>query len=134
MSTMESQITSLTIVYSIFSLGADKKKHQSAESLAFGRGIRRWPVDYPQTEPATRKMFPFDDVIMSRGEFTTIKARELWFSEYVMKIISPSKIDMMKWIPAYNTRFWVKNSLNTNYQSSNVELKIVFPFEINKNR
>ena len=33
-------------------------------SLAFVRGIDRWPVNSPHKGPVTRKMFPFDDVIM----------------------------------------------------------------------
>ena len=28
------------------------------------RGIHRWPVNFPHKEPVTRKMFPFDDIIM----------------------------------------------------------------------
>ena len=45
-----------------------KKKHQSSASLAFVRGIHRWPVNSPQKGPVTRIMFPFDDVIVySRG-------------------------------------------------------------------
>ena len=61
---MASQITSLTIVYSTFYSGADQRKHQSSASLAFVRGIHRWPVNSPHKWPVTRKMFPFDDVIM----------------------------------------------------------------------
>ena len=38
------QITSLTIVYSIVYSGADKWKHQRSVSLAFVRGIHRWPA------------------------------------------------------------------------------------------
>ena len=64
MSATASQVTSLTIVYSIVYSGADKRKHQSSASLAFVRGIHRWPVNSPHTWPVTRKMFPFDDVIM----------------------------------------------------------------------
>ena len=41
MSTMASQITSLTIVYSTVYSGADQRKHQSSASLAFVRGIHR---------------------------------------------------------------------------------------------
>ena len=41
-------------------------KHQSSVSLAFVRGIHRWPVNSPHKWPVTRKMFPFDDVIMPR--------------------------------------------------------------------
>ena len=64
MSTMASQITSLTIVYSTIYSGADQRKHQSSASLTFVRGIQRWPVNSPHKGPVTRKMFPFDDVIM----------------------------------------------------------------------
>ena len=64
MSAMASQITSLTIVYSIVYSGADQRKHQISASLAFVRGIHLWPVNYPHKGPVTGKMFPFDDVIM----------------------------------------------------------------------
>ena len=65
MGTMASQITSLTIVYSNFYSGADQRKHQSSASLAFVWGIHRGPVNSPHKWPVTRKMFPFDDVIMT---------------------------------------------------------------------
>ena len=62
---MTSQITSLTIVYSSAYSGADKKrKHQSSATLAFARGIHRWPLNSPHKGPVTRKMLPFYDVIM----------------------------------------------------------------------
>ena len=64
MGAMASQITSLTIVYSTVYSVADQRKYQSSASLAFVRGIHRWPVNSPHKGPATRKMFPFDDVIM----------------------------------------------------------------------
>ena len=48
-----SQITSLTIVYSTVYSGTDQRKHQSSTSLALGH-----------KGPVTRKMIPFDDVIM----------------------------------------------------------------------
>ena len=44
--------------------GADQSKHQSSASLAFVWGIHRGPVNFPHKWPVTRKMFPFDDVIM----------------------------------------------------------------------
>ena len=66
MSTMTSQITSLAIVYSAVYSGADQRKHQSSASLAFVRGIHRGPANSPHKWPVTRKMFPFDDVIMCR--------------------------------------------------------------------
>ena len=64
MSAMASQITSLTSVYSTVYSGADQRKLQSSASLAFVWGIHRWLVNSPQKGPLTRKMFPFDDVIM----------------------------------------------------------------------
>ena len=64
MGAMASQITSLTVVYSTVDSGADQSKHQSSASLAFVWGIHREPVNSPHKWPETRKMFPFDDVIM----------------------------------------------------------------------
>ena len=64
---MASEITSLTLVYwSIYS-GVDHRKHQNSASLVFVWGIHRWPVNSHHKWPATRKMFPFDDVIMSKS-------------------------------------------------------------------
>ena len=67
MGAMASQITSLTIVYSTVYSGADQSKHQSSASLAFVCGIHRGPVNSPHKWPVTRKMFPFDYVIMFMG-------------------------------------------------------------------
>ena len=61
---MASQITRLMIVYSTVYSGADQRKHQSSVSLALLRGIHWGPVNSPHKWPVTRKMFPFDDVIM----------------------------------------------------------------------
>ena len=58
------QITGLTIVYSTVYSRADQRKHQSFTSLAFVRGIHRGPVNSPHKWTVTRKMFPFDDIIM----------------------------------------------------------------------
>ena len=64
MGAIASQITSLTIVYSTVYSDADQSKHQSSASLAFVWGIHRGPVNSLHKWPVTRKMFPFDDVIM----------------------------------------------------------------------
>ena len=42
------------------------------------RGIHRWPVNSPHKGPVTRKMFPFDDVIMYAWgvEYTFIAIRK----------------------------------------------------------
>ena len=67
MGVMASQIASLAIVYSCVYSDADQRKHQSSASLAFVRGIHRSPVNSPHKGPVTRKMSPFDDVIMMMG-------------------------------------------------------------------
>ena len=64
MTAIASQITSLTIVYSTVYSGEYQRKHQSSASLALVRGLHRGLVNSPHKWPATRKMFPFDDVIM----------------------------------------------------------------------
>ena len=64
MGAIASQITSLTIVYSSVYSGAYQSKHQSSAPLAFVWGIHRGPVNSPHKWPVTRKMFPFDDVII----------------------------------------------------------------------
>ena len=63
MGAVSSQITSLTMVYSIVYSGTDQRKHQSSASLASVQGIHRGPVNSAHKGPVTRKVFPFDDVI-----------------------------------------------------------------------
>ena len=64
MGTMASLITGVSIVCSAVCSGADQRKHQSSVSLAFVRGIQRWPVNSHHKGQVTQKMFPFDYVIM----------------------------------------------------------------------
>ena len=52
---------------------ADQRKHQSSASLSFVRGIHRLPVNCPHKMPVTRKMFPFDDIIM--------QAKSVWLRQ-----------------------------------------------------
>ena len=75
MGPIASQITSLTVVYSIVCSDADQRKHQSSAPLAFVRGIHRGPVNSLHKWAVTRKMFPFDDVIMTRSAVTLIGRR-----------------------------------------------------------
>ena len=80
MGAIASQITSLTIVYSTVYSGADKKDMKAP---------RYWsPANFPQKWPVTRKMLPFDDVIivevwtyicMCLYEFTRQVFRTKWF-------------------------------------------------------
>ena len=68
MSLMASEITSLTIDFSNVYLGAYQRKNQGSASL---RGIHRGTVNSPHKRPATRKMPPFDDVIIQQAFFLT---------------------------------------------------------------
>ena len=79
MGAMASQIISLTIVYTTVYSGSDQRKYKSSASLAFVRGIHRWPLNSPHKGPVTRKMSPFDDVIVIYNliEFTKPKNKNL---------------------------------------------------------
>ena len=84
MTMLASQITSLMVVYSIVYSVVNQRKHQSSASLAFVREIHRGPVNFPHKWPVTRKMFPFDDVIMKypyifRGQYYIAEnKRSVW--------------------------------------------------------
>ena len=60
MGAIASEITSLTIVYSIVYSDADQRKHQSSASLAF------LPDEFPAQMASYAGMFPFDDLIMKQ--------------------------------------------------------------------
>ena len=73
MDAISSQITSIIIVYSTVYSDTDQRKHQSFASLAFLRGIHRGPVNSPHKWPVTRKVFPFDDVIVEYTEICSAR-------------------------------------------------------------
>ena len=79
MSAMASQITTITSVYSNVYSDADQSKHQSSASLASVRGIHRLTVNSPHKGPVTRKMFPFDNVIMM---IWTVRPDHFWFPTF----------------------------------------------------
>ena len=89
---MASRMTRLTIVCSNDYAGADQRKHQSSASLAFMRGIRRWPVNSPHKVPVTRKTFPFDDVIMNLKNLRPCK----WG-----KCVPPTLMKSSGWLETY---------------------------------
>ena len=104
MSEIASQITSLTIVYSTVLSGVDQSKHQSSASLAFVWEIHRWPVNFPHKWPVTRKIFPFDDVIM----ISYHGILDVWICYAMAKHVAIMKVnpyhdDVIKWkhFPCY---------------------------------
>ena len=64
MSMIASQITSLAVVYSMVYSGADQRKTSKLRVTGLCAGNSPGPVKSPHKGPVTRKMFPFDDVIM----------------------------------------------------------------------
>ena len=64
-------VSQMAMVCSTVCSSADQRKHHSSASLAFGRGIHRWPVNSPDKGPVIRKMFPLDDVIMETRLFVS---------------------------------------------------------------
>ena len=82
MGAIASQITSLTIVYSTVYSDAGQRKYQSSASLTFVWGIHRGPVNSPHKWPVTRKMFPFDDVIMNEAETDNV-LKPVWWPDLV---------------------------------------------------
>ena len=62
MSMMASQITSVSVVYSTICWGADQRNHHKLCVTGLCEGNS--PVNSPHKGPVTRKMFPFNDVIM----------------------------------------------------------------------
>ena len=90
MCAIASQITRLTIVYSTVYSDTDYSKYQSPASLAFVPGIHRGPVNSPHKWPITRKMFPFDDVIMTDGQWDV-------FSEYLGVLIPRDIESAFRW-------------------------------------
>ena len=65
MGAIASQITGVSIAYSTVCSGVEQRNHQNSVPLAVLRWIQQCPVNSPCKGPVTRKMFPFDDVIMN---------------------------------------------------------------------
>ena len=102
------EITSLTIVYLTVYSGADQRKRQSSASLAFVRGIHRWPVNSPHKWPVTRKMFPFDDVIMKH-------------IHTIIKILCDGRTCLNIMIIKYTNSYW--SLILTSFPDANYFLK-----------
>ena len=67
MNSMASHITGVSIICSTV-CSAAQRIHRSIGSLAFVRGIHRWPVDSSRKGPVTQKIFPIDDVTMNTSK------------------------------------------------------------------
>ena len=109
MGTIASQITILAIVYSTVYSDTDRRKYQSPASLAFVRGIHRRPVNSPHKWPVTRKMFPFDDVIMVLRCFAVARYRLILTISF--RLTSPTLGNVTDPVPVKQAwRIWVTGS------------------------
>ena len=93
MGAMASQITGVSSVCLTVSSGADQRK--ISVSLAFARGIQRWQVDSPHKGPVTRKMFPFDGIIMKILSMDTLYL--VMMAKYEASLVSPKIIYVQFW-------------------------------------
>ena len=106
MSAIASQITSFTLVYTTIYSDAHQRKDQSSASLAFVWGIHRRPVNSPHKGPVTRKMFPFDDVIMFVARWLINPAHGIdlicsWYFICVLKLL------------IHNPDYWGRHQMET---------------------
>ena len=85
---MASQITSVSIVYPTVCSGADQRKDQSSAP------IHRWPVNSLHKRPVMWKMFPFDDVIMSKPKITWINRRKCYNSYRLLSLLRAPTTDI----------------------------------------
>ena len=90
--------------------GAYQSKHESSASLALVRGIHRWPVNSPHKWPVTRKMSPFDDVIMTQQNCERVQNNfnEMEKIKYNAQVKHKLNMFLMhldtshQWFPRYN--------------------------------
>ena len=101
MRAITSQNTFLSIVYSVVCSGVDHTKHQSSALLAFMMWIHLWPVNYPHKGPSTRKMLPFDYVIVAHfivPLIVTDPRTSQHFWKWCYADTGPSAITMTTWL------------------------------------
>ena len=94
MSTMASQISSVLFVCSTICSCADQGKHQSSLATDLCKGNPPSPANSPHKGPVTRKMFPFDDIIIFMEYISqTVYEKTCWSYENIF-----DKISLQLWI------------------------------------
>ena len=108
MGAIASQITNLAIVYSTVYSDANQRKHRSSVSLAFVRGIHRGSIDSPPKGPVTRKMFPFDDVIMMNDTHRNVVLFSVLSLVYILHFVLYLTIHLPHTTHCHFMRHWMK--------------------------
>ena len=125
MSAMASQITSVSIVYIVCS-GADQRKHQSSSPLAIVRGIHWWPVNSSHKGPVTRKMFPFDGVIMDLSRLIPI---------YSTSMKTPADIPVsINYNPFLQNKHFTKTILLISISFCYIYIFLIFLYSLNNSQ
>ena len=62
--------------------GCRSKKTPKLRVTGLCAGIHRWPVNSPHKGPVTRKLFPFDGVIMSTSNETSVSAMSCQYHQW----------------------------------------------------
>ena len=159
MSVMASQITVVLIVCSTVSSCPDQRKHQGSASLAFVRGIHQWPGNSPHKGPVTRKIVPFDDVIMSSIAIRNIKVfflnptQSLYIYIYISKLYNFLPIMLMLgngvlsnpicfafvkhicvicWTRVLSLKYWIQVAILMNSSFFNGDLVFLFTVTISR--
>ena len=104
---------------------ADQRKHQSSASLALCVGNSPWPVNSPHKGPVTRKMFPFDDVIMVNMCQNMCRFDARFFR--CVKITWPCGEGHglefgIKFVPSWQSDEWITLKWNTMMMPSNGDI------------
>ena len=125
MTTMASQITSLTVVYSTVYSDADQRKHQSSASLAFVWGLHRdrW---IPRTKGQLRgKWFHLMTSLWTdvESDATYIKLAlcSHWLSsQWKCKMSSPNFIKSCNWKGIFQRSFFVIKLIKRMFLKTNI--------------
>ena len=115
MSAMGSQITSLAILYSTVYLRCKSKKTSKLRVIGLCPGNS--PVISPHKRPVTRKMLPFDDVIMLINVYGYRRQSVIWAGQIITHVYFIRQLPMcifgnlLYWIGAY---LFVSSDFNFN--------------------
>ena len=80
------------------------------EKFTGGRGIHLWPLNFPPKRPVTRKMFPFDDVIMKLTSVACMESTAMCHILSLVKFRLTCSIDKIRNWPKvywYHKQKWV---------------------------
>ena len=113
-----------------FIQGTDQRKHQSSALLAFVRGIHRWPVNSPHKGPVTRKMFPFDDVIMYLEYIPLFVLLSSSYMKIFLKMLTKSPSDFYSMWKNYS--YMDQQNIATRYIGVQYDSQLIDNYEIKK--